>query len=41
MADVLTYATAALSSPVYVEPTPSASRHIAYPQLFEELKTIL
>jgi len=41
MADVLTYATAALSSMAYVEPAPSASRHVAYPQLFEELKTIL
>ena len=41
MADVLTYATAALSSATYVEPAPSASRHVAYPQLFDELKTIL
>ena len=41
MADVLTYATAALSSTAYVEPAPSASRHVAYPQLFQELKTIL
>ena len=28
MADVLTYATAALSSAAYVEPAPSASRHV-------------
>ena len=41
MADVLTYATAALSSSVYIEPAPGASKHVAYPQLFEELKTIL
>jgi hypothetical protein len=41
MADVLTYATAALSSSVYIEPEPGASRHVAYQQLFEELKTIL
>ena len=40
MADVLTYATAALSSTAYVELAPSASRHVAYPQLFDELKTI-
>jgi hypothetical protein len=38
---VLTYATAALSSSVYIEPAPGASKHVAYPQLFEELKTIL
>ena len=41
MEDVLTYGTAALSSTAYVEPAPRASRHVAYPQLFEELKTIL
>ena len=41
MADVLTYATAALSSTAYVEPSPCASRLVAYPQLYEELKTIL
>ena len=41
LADVLTYATAALSSSVYIEPEPGASRHVAYQQLFEELKTIL
>ena len=40
-AEVLTYATATLSSATYVEPAPSASRHVAYQQLFEELKTYL
>ena len=40
MADMLN-ANAALSSTAYVEPAPSASRHVAYPQLFKELKTIL
>ena len=37
MADVLTYATAALSSSVYIELAPGASKHVAYQQLFEEL----
>ena len=41
MAVVLTYATAALSSATYVEPAPRASRQVAYPHLFNELKTIL
>jgi hypothetical protein len=39
--DVLSYVTAALSSTAYIEPAPSASKHIVYPQLYEELKTIL
>ena len=41
LADVLSYATADLSSPAYMEPAPNASKHIMYPQLHEELKTIL
>lgn len=40
--DVLAYATVALTSPTYIEPSlPTASKHIVYPQLFDELKTML
>jgi hypothetical protein len=39
--DVMSYVTAALSSSAYIEPSPTASKHIVYPQLYEELKTIL
>jgi hypothetical protein len=39
--EVLTYATAAQTSSAYIEPHDNASQHILYPQLFEELKTIL
>ena len=39
--DLMTYVISALSSATYVEPASTASRHILYPQLFEELKTIL
>jgi hypothetical protein len=39
--DVLSYVAAALSSSAYIEPEPTASKHIVYPQLYEELKTIL
>ena len=41
LADVLPYATAALSSTAYIEPAPNASKHIMYPQLYEELESIL
>ena len=41
MPDVLSYVTAALSSTAYIEPAPNASKHIVYPQLYEELKTVL
>lgn len=36
--DVLAYVNVALTSINYVEPTPNASKHISYTQLFEELK---
>jgi len=39
--DVITYARAAQHSTVYVEPATSASKSILYPQLYEELKTIM
>ena len=39
--DLMTYVLSALSSATYVEPASTASRLILYPQLFEELKTIL
>jgi hypothetical protein len=39
--DVLTYATVAQNSSTYIEPHENASQHIFYPQLFEELMTIL
>jgi len=38
MPDVLTYVNVALTSINYVEPTPNASTHISYTQLFKELK---
>lgn len=38
---VLPYVIVALISTTYVETTPNASKHIMYPQVFEELKTIL
>jgi hypothetical protein len=41
LADVITYATAALSSTEYIEPATSANKAIHYPQLYEELKTII
>ena len=39
--DVMTYVISALSSSTYIEPSPTASKQILYPQLFEELKTIM
>jgi hypothetical protein len=41
LADVITYATAALSSTEYVERATSANKAIHYLQLYEELKTIM
>jgi len=41
LSDVITNARAAQQSSVYVEPATSASKHILYPQLYEELKTIM
>jgi hypothetical protein len=38
MPDVLSYVTAALSSTAYIEPAPNATKHIVYPQLYEELR---
>jgi hypothetical protein len=39
--DVLTYVISAQSSTTYIEPHPNASMHVLYPQLFEEIKTML
>lgn len=39
--DVMTYVIGALSSSSYIEPSPTASKQILYPQLYEELKTIM
>ena len=39
--DVVAYTTTAYNSVNFTEPPPNASKHILYPQLFEELKTIL
>jgi hypothetical protein len=39
--DVLSCVTAAQSSPKYIEPHINASNDVLYPQLFEELKSIL
>jgi hypothetical protein len=41
MPSVLAYVTAALSSTTYIDPTADASKLILYPQLYEELKTVL
>jgi hypothetical protein len=41
LSDVMTYVTATLTSSNYVVPGPNASKNILYPQLFEELKTIM
>jgi hypothetical protein len=40
MTDVMTYALSAMSSIDYIEPLPSYSKNILYPQLFEELKAL-
>jgi len=39
--DVFAYVTVALTSVIYVEPAPNASKHIVYSQMFDELKTTL
>ena len=39
--DVITFARAAQQSAVYVEPATSANKSILYPQLYEEIKTIM
>ena len=40
MTDVMTYAMSAMASTEYIEPLPTYSKDILYPQLYEELKTI-
>jgi len=40
MTDVMTYAMSAVASTEYIEPLPTYSKDILYPQLYEELKTI-
>ena len=39
--DVMAYTTTAYISVNFIEPPPNANKHFLYPQLFEELKTIL
>jgi len=39
--DVLSNVSVVLTSANYVEPAPNASRHILFPHLYEELKTLL
>jgi len=41
LTDVLAYVTVALTSIIYVEQAPNASKHIVYSQMFDELKTTL
>ena len=41
MMDVVTYSISALSSSDYIEPQPYYSKHIQYPQLYEELKVFI
>ena len=41
MMDVVTYSISALSSSDYIEPLPTYSKHIMYPQLYEELKAFI
>jgi len=38
--DVIIYAMSAMASTEYIEPLPTYSKNILYPQLFEELKTL-
>ena len=40
MTDFMTYAMSAMASTEYIEPLPTYSKNILYPQLFEELKTL-
>jgi len=37
LSDVVAYTTTAYTSVNFIEPPPNASKHILYPQLFEEL----
>jgi len=39
--DVVAYTTTAYTSVNFIEPPPNASKHVLYPQLFDESKTIL
>ena len=41
MMDVVTYSISALSYSEYIEPHPNYSKHIQYPQLYEELKAFI
>jgi len=41
LSDVINYARAAQHSTVYVEAATIANKSILYPQLYEELKTIM
>jgi hypothetical protein len=41
MMDVMTYSISALTSSGYIEPQPHYSKHIQYPQLYEELKAFI
>jgi hypothetical protein len=41
MMDVVSYFISALSSSKYIEPQPYYSKHIQYPQLYEELKAFI
>jgi len=41
MMDVVTYSISALSSSEYIDPHPNYSKHIQYPQLYEELKAFI
>ena len=41
LTNVINYARAVQHSTVYVEPTTSANKYVLYPQLYEELKTIV
>jgi len=38
--DVMTYAMSAMASKDYIEPLPTYSKNILYPQLYEELKNL-
>ena len=41
MMDVMTYSISALTCSEYIEPQPHYSKHIQYPQLYEELKAFI
>jgi hypothetical protein len=40
MTDVMTYALSAMASIDYIDPLPTYSKNILYPQLFGELKVV-